>query len=184
MGQCIKCGKKVGFFSTKDMGLVSPLCSNCAKELEMELLPLIEILLKSDVQSLEREPKTMGTIAALHLLCAERVNIVHQLKSDNTGQLEDHHTWGLSRIASMKFCLKALEKINNNPDANIFLHEVMSRAESLKTCEAPVLVASRFLKLPGSLTRPEHQAICSGVVTIKDFEEFLKSIPGNQWLKE
>ena len=188
MGQCLKCGKKVGFFSTRDVGVITPLCSNCAKELRKEVVPLIVMLLISDRSELENEPKTMGRIAALHLLCAERVNIVRRLKSAETGLLEDYHTWYLSKDASIKFCRKALEKKIDDPNANIFLQTLLLQAESLSASQAPELVDTNiiFLRASDSLTftRPEHQAAFSGVVTMKDFEEFIKSIPGNQWLEE
>lgn len=188
MGECLKCGKKVGFFTTKDIGLLTPLCSNCAKELKEVYLPLCVMLLKTDRPEIETEQQTLGRIAALHLLCAERANLVHRLASEETGVLEDHHAWHMSKAASIKFCKKALEIKNDDPDSTTFLQAILLRAESLNACEAPPFATTHFftnfVKLAPSLIKSEHQAVFSGLVTIKDFEDLVKSIPGNQWLGE
>ena len=136
-----------------------------------------------------KDPRSLGWLAACHLLHAERVNIRFTTQHPLVGLSSTVESWQASKTAAIEYAERALGRLNHldaKDQGRHFCRSVADRARALTQSRVPAreitnTVTARFLVDHG-MHVVEDRAIAAGGQTLDSLSELVRELRGSQWL--
>ena len=188
MAACVKCARKLGFFSANlCVGFVTPLCKACHGPL-ME--SITDFVLKYDEleKTAKSDPRAAAWKAVANLVCAEQVNEVLETHYgiDQIGVKEE--TWTVSRDKAVGYAQMALGQVAEGSAESRFLSAILTRAKAIEAGQGKQHTKVRRVASlglfggGGTVFTADLEALMSGLVGFDSFDATLKTLPGHEWL--
>ena len=135
------------------------------------------------------DPRSLGWLAACHLLHAERVNIRFTTQHPLIDLSSTVESWQASRAAAIEHAEKALAGLNHLDAADpgrLFCRALAERARALQKSPVPAtevanIATARYLVDQG-MHVVEDRAIAAGGQTLEHLSELVRQLQGSQWL--
>jgi hypothetical protein len=129
------------------------------------------------------DPKAVAWMALCYLLAAQRVNLVRTVTAAIVGLTETQNSWEVCRQRAMELATRAMRMLAPDSEGQVFVKGLFARAEKITKSPSREIPIQRHASVWGdTILEIEYEAVVRSGVTIDELNNFVRSMPGHQWL--